>query len=93
MKTRISLFASVLVAGVSSPAVAETPPTLRDLLEAARQHALPVRNQRAAVAVADANQAAAKSALWPRLSATISRNSGAITHLTTMLHFASYSEP
>lgn len=70
MKTRISLFASVLVACVSSRAVAETPPTLRDLLEAARQHALPVRNQRAAVAVADANQAAAKSALWPRLSAS-----------------------
>jgi outer membrane protein TolC len=77
MKTRIALLASfsslatwVLVAESGATAVAEAPTNLHDLLVAARQHALPVQNQRAAVAVAEANQAAASSALWPRLSAT-----------------------
>lgn len=70
MKTRFALVASVLVASTLAPAKAEAPTNLHDLLAAARQRALPVQNQRAAVAVAEANQAAASSALWPRLSAS-----------------------
>ncbi len=56
--------------GFATAAQAQPAPDLKELLQAARQHALPVQTQRAAIAVAEANQEVARGALWPSISAS-----------------------
>jgi multidrug efflux system outer membrane protein len=55
--------------GFATTARAQPAPELKDLLQAARQHALPVQTQRANIAVAEANQKVTRGALWPSISA------------------------
>lgn len=70
MKVCTTIVVVALGVGAASAVQAQPAPDLKGLLQAARQQALPVQNQRASIAVAEANQAVTRGALWPSISAT-----------------------
>lgn len=70
MKRYTTIAVVVLGVGSATVARAQPAPELKSLLQAARQHALPVQNQRASIAVAEANQGVTRGALWPSISAS-----------------------
>ena len=70
MKLYTSIVMVSLCVGFATSGQAQPAPELTDLLEAARQNALPVQTQRASIAVAEANQKVTRGALWPSISAS-----------------------
>lgn len=70
MKIRTTLVVMAFGVGSATTVQAQPAPDLKSLLQAARQNALPVQSQRAAIAVAEANQGVARGALWPSVAAS-----------------------
>lgn len=70
MKLCTTIAVVALGVGVATAVRAQPAPDLKDLVQAARQHAPLVQNQQASIAVAEANQGVTRGALWPSISAS-----------------------